>query len=136
MSILDELNERGIGTLPGLIGLEIVRAEEGRLSSRLDLRDELMAPNGYLHAATVIALADTSCGYGTFVNMPEGAQSFTTIELKSNFVGTKREGAIAYEAELVHGGRTTQVWDATVTDEEGGKPIALFRCTQMILYPR
>jgi 1,4-dihydroxy-2-naphthoyl-CoA hydrolase len=136
MPTLDELNERGIGTLPGLIGLTIVEAEEGRISSRLDLREELMAPNGYLHAATVVALADTSCGYGTFVNLPEGAESFTTIELKSNFVGTKRNGAICCEAKLVHGGRTTQVWDATVFDEEGGKLIALFRCTQMILYPR
>ncbi len=136
MSTLDELNERGMGTLPGLIGLTIVDAEEGKISSRLDLRMELMAPNGYLHAATVIALADTSCGYGTFVNLPEHAQSFTTIELKSNFVGTKRGGAIRCDAKLVHGGRTTQVWDATVSDEEGGKPIALFRCTQMILYPR
>jgi 1,4-dihydroxy-2-naphthoyl-CoA hydrolase len=136
MSTLDELNERGMGTLPGLIGLTIVDAEEGKISSRLDLRMELMAPNGYLHAATVIAVADTSCGYGTFVNLPEGAQSFTTIELKSNFVGTKRGGAIRCDAKLVHGGRTTQVWDATVSDEEGGKPIALFRCTQMILYPR
>jgi 1,4-dihydroxy-2-naphthoyl-CoA hydrolase len=136
MSTLDELNERGMGTLPGLIGLTIVDAEEGKISSRLDLRMELMAPNGYLHAATVIALADTSCGYGTFVNLPERAQSFTTIELKSNFVGTKRGGAIRCDAKLVHGGRTTQVWDATVSDEEGGKPIALFRCTQLILYPR
>ncbi len=136
MSILDELNERGLGTLPGLIGLEILEAREGAVSSRLDLREELMAPNGYLHAATVVALADTSCGYGTIVNLPEGAESFTTIELKSNFVGTKREGAIVCEAKLVHGGRTTQVWDATVSDKEGGKPIALFRCTQMILYPR
>lgn len=136
MSVLDELNKRGIGTLPGLIGLEILEAERGRLSSRLNLRDELMAPNGYLHAATVVALADTSCGYGTFLNLPEDAESFTTIELKSNFVGTKRGGAIRCEAWLVHGGRTTQVWDATVADEEGGKPIALFRCTQMILYPR
>ena len=136
MPTLDELNERGMGTLPGLIGLTIVDAEEGKISSRLDLRMELMAPNGYLHAATVIAVADTSCGYGTFVNLPEGAQSFTTIELKSNFVGTKRGGAIRCDAKLVHGGRTTQVWDATVSDEEGGKPIALFRCTQMILYPR
>jgi 1,4-dihydroxy-2-naphthoyl-CoA hydrolase len=136
MPTLDELNERGIGTLPGLIGLTIQEAEEGRISSRLDLRKELMAPNGYLHAATVVALADTSCGYGTFVNLPEGAESFTTIELKSNFVGTKRDGAIKCQATLVHGGRTTQVWDASVSDEEGGKPIALFRCTQMILYPR
>ena len=136
MPTLDELNERGLGTLPGLIGLTISEAERGRISSRLDIRDELMAPNGYLHAATVVALADTSCGYGTFVNLPEGAESFTTIELKSNFVGTKRGGTICCQAKLVHGGRTTQVWDATVFDEEGGKPIALFRCTQMILYPR
>jgi 1,4-dihydroxy-2-naphthoyl-CoA hydrolase len=136
MSILDELNKRGVGTLPGLIGLEIMEAEEGWISGRLDLREELMAPNGYLHAATVIALADTSCGYGTFVNLPDGAESFTTIELKSNFVGTKRGGAIACRAELAHGGRTTQVWDAEVSDEESGKPIALFRCTQLIIYPR
>jgi 1,4-dihydroxy-2-naphthoyl-CoA hydrolase len=136
MPTLDELNERGVGTLPGLIGLTILEAEEGKISSRLDLREELMAPNGYLHAATVVAIADTSCGYGTFVNLPEGAQGFTTIELKSNFVGTKREGAIECEAKLVHGGRTTQVWDATVSDQESSKPIALFRCTQMILYPR
>ena len=136
MTVLDELNKRGVGTLPGLIGLEITEAEEGEISGRLDLRGELMAPNGYLHAATVVALADTSCGYGTFVNLPDGAESFTTIELKSNFVGTKRGGAISCGARLVHGGRTTQVWDAEVSDEESGKPIALFRCTQMILYPR
>jgi 1,4-dihydroxy-2-naphthoyl-CoA hydrolase len=136
MSILDELNERGVGSLPGLIGIEITRAERGSLASRLELREELLAPNGYLHAATVVALADTSCGYGTFVNLPEGAEGFTTIELKSNFLGTKRSGAIRCEATLVHGGRSTQVWDATVAGEDGGKPIALFRCTQMILYPR
>ncbi len=136
MSLLEELNERGIGTLPGLIGVEVLEAEEGRLASRLELRDELLAPNGYLHAATIIALADTSCGYGCFVNLPEGAEGFTTVELKSNFLGTKHEGVLGCEATLAHGGRTTQVWDATVTDEESGKKLALFRCTQMILYQR
>src|SRR3712207_651401 len=136
MSLLDRLNERGVGTLPGLIGIEVLEAEKGRLASRLELRDELMAPNGYLHAATIVALADTSCGYGTFVSLPEGAEGFTTVELKSNFLGTKRAGLIGCEARLAHGGRTTQVWDATVTDAEDGKPLALFRCTQLILYPR
>ena len=136
MSLPEELNERGTGTLPGLIGVEILEAEKGRLASRLDLREELLAPNGYLHAATVIALADTSCGYGCFVNLPDEAEGFTTAELKSNFLGTKREGIIECEATLVHGGRATQVWDATVTDNESGKKLALFRCTQMILYAR
>ena len=133
MGLLETLNRRSEGALPGLVGLEVTGTGEGYVSSRLELRDELMAPNGYLHAATVVALADTSCGYGTFVNLPEGAEGFTTVELKSNFLGTAREGTIGCEARLVHGGRTTQVWDATVTG--AGRTIALFRCTQMVLYP-
>jgi 1,4-dihydroxy-2-naphthoyl-CoA hydrolase len=136
MLTLDQLNARGQGYLPGLIGLEITGLETGRLTSRLALRPELLAPNGYLHAATIIALADTSCGYGTIAHLPEGAHNFTTIELKSNFLGTARDGAISCVATQLHAGRTTQVWDAVVTDETTQKAIALFRCTQVILYPR
>ena len=136
MSLIERLNRRGDKTLPGLVGVEILAAEEGHITSRLALREELMAPNGYLHAATIVTLADTSCGYGCFVNLPEGASGFTTVELKSNFLGTKRDDSIVCEAILGHGGRATQVCDATVSDEESGKKLALFRCTQMILYPR
>lgn len=136
MTTLDQLNARSQGYLPGLIGVEFTGIESGRLTSRLVLRPELLAPNGYLHAATVIALADTTCGYGTLNNLPSGGENFTTIELKSNFLGTARQGVIACVATLVHGGRTTQVWDAQVTDAISGKMIALFRCTQLILYPR
>jgi len=125
----------GEGYLPGLLGLEFGEITRGRVTSRLTVRQEHMAPNGYLHAATVIALADTSCGYGTFASLPDGARGFTTIELKANFLGTVRQGAIACEATQVHGGRTTQVWDARVSDESTGRAIALFRCTQLLLYP-
>ena len=135
MTTIDQLNARGQGTLPGLIGIEFLSVEPGRLTSRLVLRPELLAPNGYLHAAVIIALADTTCGYGTFTDLPDGANNFTTIELKSNFLGTAREGVIACIGTRVHSGRTTQVWDAEVTDEASGKTIALFRCTQLILYP-
>jgi len=135
MLTLEQLNARGQGTLPGLIGIEILSIEPGRLTSQLTVRPELLAPNGYLHAAAIIALADTTCGYGTIADLPGGAQNFTTIELKSNFLGTAREGGIACVATRVHNGRTTQVWDAAVTDDTGGKTIALFRCTQLILYP-
>ena len=135
MTTIDQLNARSQGYLPGLIGIEFLTMEPGRLTSRLSLRPELLAPNGYLHAAVIIALADTTCGYGTFTDLPTGANNFTTIELKSNFLGTAREGSIACVATRVHNGRTTQVWDAEVTDETSGKTIALFRCTQLILYP-
>lgn len=124
----------GKGHLPGYLGVEILAVGPEAVESRMAVRKEVMAPNGYLHAASVIALADTSCGYGCVAKLPEGARGFTTIELKSNFLGTTREGGIRCRATPVHLGRTTQVWDAVVTNEADGKAIALFRCTQMVLW--
>ena len=129
------MNQRGLGTLPGLIGIEIVKIAPECLVGRLPLRPDLLAPNGYLHAASVIALADTMAGYGTIAHLPEGAKMFTTIELKSNFLGTARDGVISCTATPAHLGRMTHVWDAVVTDAAERK-IALFRCTQMILYDK
>jgi uncharacterized protein (TIGR00369 family) len=131
-----EWNERGTGRLPGLVGMEVTAIAAGSAAGRLTIAPHHLAPNGFLHAATVITLADTLCGYGCTVSLPEGATGFTTIELKSNFLGTVREGAIEASARLVHGGRSTQVWDAEVQDAATGRPIAMFRCTQMVLYPR
>ena len=135
MTTLEQLNARGQGYLPGLLGIEFTGLEPGHLTSRLAVRPELLAPNGYLHAAVIIALADTTCGYGTFSDLPDRAKNFTTIELKSNFLGTARKGTIACAATRIHKGRSTQVWDAEVADEDSGNKIALFRCTQLILYP-
>ena len=133
---VDELNELTPGTLPGLIGVVVDSHEPGRLTAHLDVRPEVLAPNGYLHAATVVGLADTACGLATRALLPEGASGFTTIELKSNYLGTTREGRIEVVATNVHAGRTTQVWDAVVSNPATGKPIALFRCTQSVLLPR
>jgi len=129
-----DFNAFGSGHLPGLVGVEILSVGEGGVESRLAVRREVMAPNGFLHAATVIALADTSCGYGCVASLPKGASGFTTIELNANFLGTAREGAIRCRATPVHLGRNTQVWDAVVQAEGGERPIALFRCTQMVLW--
>jgi 1,4-dihydroxy-2-naphthoyl-CoA hydrolase len=130
---IEAFKELGRGRLPGLIGIEVDEIEAGHVRMHLPLREELLAPNGYLHAGTVVALADSSCGYGCIASLPEGASGFTTIELKTNFLGTALEGTLSCESTLVHGGRTTQVWDATVTNE-AGKKLALFRCTQLLLY--
>ena len=133
---LDVMNQRGQGRLPGLIGLRFVSLENRRLGAELDIRPELLAPNGFLHAASVIALADTAAGYACLAHLPEGAENFTTVELKCNFIGTAREGTLACVATPGHLGRTTQVWDSVVTRKADGATIALFRCTQMILWPK
>jgi 1,4-dihydroxy-2-naphthoyl-CoA hydrolase len=129
-------NQFGIGFLPGHLGIEVTRVGDGEVAARLEVKPHLLAPNGYLHAGSVLALADTAAGYACIASLPEGADSFTTIEIKSNHLGTARDGAIDCVATAVHLGRTTQVWDVVVRNEANGKTIALFRCTQMILYPK
>jgi 1,4-dihydroxy-2-naphthoyl-CoA hydrolase len=133
---LAELQARAATCLPGLFGLQVLHVDDAEVLLRLQIQPQFLAPNGFLHAASVIALADTACGFATIAHLPQGAQNFTTIELKANFLGTAREGTIDAVARGAHLGRTTQVWDATVTDAGSGKTIALFRCTQMILWPK
>ena len=118
---------------PETIGLRIVEVGEGVLRAELDVRKALLAPNGYLHAAAVVGLADTAAGYACVAHLPDGATSFTTIELKCNFIGTTTSGLVECTATAAHLGRTTQVWDAVVKAAGAARAMALFRCTQSIL---
>lgn len=132
----EHFNHRGEGKLPGHLGIVITAVAPGAVNAELAVGPHLMAPNGYLHAGSLVTLADTACGYGCIASLPEGAQNFTTVELKSNHLGTAREGMLDCQATGVHLGRTTQVWDAVVKHRDSGKTLAVFRCTQMILYPK
>jgi 1,4-dihydroxy-2-naphthoyl-CoA hydrolase len=134
MITVQELNDMGVGYFPAHVGIVFTSAIKEELHSELLIRKNLIAPNGYLHAGSIVTLADTTAGYGCRLWLPENAVGFTTIELKSNHLSTAREGTIECIAKPAHVGRTTQVWDAVVTHRESGKRIALFRCTQLVLY--
>ncbi|TDM08034.1 MAG: thioesterase [Ideonella sp. MAG2] len=133
---LQRFNEIGRQVLPGYLGIVITQVEGPEVRGELAVRPQLMAPNGFLHAGALVTLADTCAGYGCAANLPEGATGFTTIELKSNHLGTARDGTVACVARAVHLGGSTQVWDATVTHRETGKTLVMFRCTQMVLRAR
>lgn len=134
MITVEQFNQRGLDHLPGHLGIVVTHVGPGELRAELAVRQVLMAPNGFLHAGSVVTLADTAAGYGCVANLPGDATGFTTIELKSNHLGTAREGTIECIAKAAHLGKTTQVWDAVVSHRETGRTIAMFRCTQMILY--
>jgi uncharacterized protein (TIGR00369 family) len=119
--------------LPGTLGIGWEEVRHGYARAFIRLERKHFAPNGFVHAGTLVSLADSCCGYGCLASRPEGAVNFTTVELKTNFLGAARDGRITGEGRLVHGGRTTQVWDAEIKREDG-KVVALFRCTQLLLY--
>jgi 1,4-dihydroxy-2-naphthoyl-CoA hydrolase len=130
---IERFHERQVASLPGRYGLQVTALSEGRMDAQLELQPWMLAPNGFLHAASVIMLADTCAGYATLAHLPDGAKNFTTIELKSNFLSTVTDGLIRTECSAEHLGRTTQVWSASVFSQ-AGRTLALFRCTQMILW--
>ena len=134
-TLVFQINASQAGSLPGVLGFRWLEAEKGRVRGRFEIAAKHFSPHGYLHGATIVALADSACGFGCLASLPEGAHGFATGELKTNFIGTAREGLVSCEARLIHAGRTTQVWDAEIRNETTGKTIALFRCTQMLLYP-
>ncbi|HEX4234412.1 MAG TPA: PaaI family thioesterase [Caldimonas sp.] len=130
---IESLHQRQADCLPGRFGLVVTRIDEGALDAHVALQPWMMAPNGFLHAASVLLLADTAAGYASIAHLPEGAKNFTTIELKSNFIGTVRDGTIRTECRAEHLGRTTHIWSCVVFAADGRR-LALFRCTQLVLW--
>lgn len=125
--------EKG-GLVPHM-GITLIDEGEGWLEAQMVIgQHHLRSGANALHAASMIALADSVCGFAAGNVLPQGAKGYTTIELKSNFLGTASEGTLIGRAEADHLGRTTQVWTSTVMHKETGRKCALFRCTQMILY--
>lgn len=133
---VERLNQANVGKLPEHLGLKIVEVADGKVVGRFDVREDLVAHTGYLLAGVVLSIADLLCAYGVSTAWPEGANGFTTAEVKCNFMGTLLKGTGQVTATLLHSGRTTQIWDASFTDADSGKLLAAFRCTQIILYSK
>ena len=129
-------NERDKTKLPGSLGIHALEIGSDYCLLEMPLQEKHMNLRGFVHGGSVVTLADSAAGYGTYANLPDGAEAFTTVELKCNFIRGISGGTLECRAKCIHQGKTTQVWDSHVTDRESGKVVAEFRCTQMILYPR
>lgn len=126
-------NERAVGYFPGHVGFTVLDMGQGFLKAQIAVKPHHLASNGFLHAGTVVTLADTAAGFACIAHLPETAQNFTTLELKANFLSTVRDGTIVCEAKAVHLGRSTQLWEARVMAQATGRLMATFSCTQLLL---
>jgi 1,4-dihydroxy-2-naphthoyl-CoA hydrolase len=131
---VEDLNRANVGKLPEHLGLTVTFVDEGQVVGRFTVRPDLVSHTGYLLAGVGLTLADLLCAYGVSTMWPEGAKSFTTAEVKCNFIGTALDGEVEIVATIVHSGRTTQLWDAEIRSLDSGRRMALFRATQIILY--
>ncbi len=128
------LNEFFGAKMPGLVGLVFTHVEVDAVRGHFEVTEPMVAGTGFVFAPAIVTMADTLCAAGTMLHAPEGTESFTTVELKTNFLGTTVQGDVVEgEAHVVHAGRSTQVWDVTARSRDRQRDLALFRCTQMLL---
>ncbi|WP_306251390.1 PaaI family thioesterase [Parvularcula sp. IMCC14364] len=114
-----------------LLGMKVTNATRERVVAELFVSDELTTATPILHGGAIMALADNLGAMGTILNLPSGATT-TTIESKTNLMGSVPAGEIAYaDATPLHIGRSTQVWQTRVT-RENGKLAAIVTQTQMV----
>ena len=136
MTTVDDLNRANRGNLAGHMGLQITSVRHGFVEGRITLRPDLAAHTGYLMDGAVLCIADTLCSYGVSTAWPDGAAGFITVQASCSFTSALRAGIGVCTARLLHGGHSSQVWDAEFLDESNGRLLASFRCTQIFQYPR
>jgi uncharacterized protein (TIGR00369 family) len=124
-------NERIRGTFAGVLGMEFTHLAPDRVEAVLAIRQEHKQPWGIVHGGAVMTLADTVAGAGAHMNLGPG-QETVTVELKINLIGAAREGTIRAEAQPLHRGRTTSVWETRITDDTG-KLVAVSLSTHLAL---
>ena len=129
---VDRLNGWADGTFIGHVGLRLLESSRGFARAIVTIAPHHLGANGYLHGGAVATFGDTVCGWGCRASLPDDAQGFVTLEFKTSFISTAREGNLIATAEGVHLGRRTQIWEARLARQSDGKEIARFACTQLV----
>ncbi|WP_432729400.1 PaaI family thioesterase [Variovorax sp. W6] len=117
---------------PGLMGVRLTELAPERVVAQMEVRPDLCTAGGILHGGAYMAFADTLGAVGTIVNLPEGKRT-TTTDSSTKFIAGARVGTtVTGTSVALHRGRTTQVWQTSVTNADG-KLCAVVTQTQLVL---
>ncbi|WP_409271109.1 hotdog fold thioesterase [Neobacillus sp. SCS-31] len=119
-------------TLIEALGIEITLLEKGRVEATMPVDERTRQPFGLLHGGASVALAETVASVGAYELVDPETESVAGLEINANHVRGIREGKVKAVATVLHQGKTTQVWDIRITDEQG-KPVCISRCTMAVL---
>ncbi|CEG28402.1 thioesterase superfamily protein [Bacillus sp. B-jedd] len=119
-------------TLIENLGIEVTLLEKGRVEATMPVDGRTRQPFGILHGGASVALAETVASVGAYELVDKETESVAGLEINANHIRGKREGVVTAIATVLHQGKTTQVWDIKLTDEDG-KLICVSRCTMAVL---
>ncbi|WP_407640169.1 hotdog fold thioesterase [Bacillus massiliglaciei] len=119
-------------TLLDSLGIKITELEKGRVVGTMPVDERTWQPFGLLHGGASVALAETVASLGGFELIDQEKQACVGIEINANHLKGKRSGIVTAEANILHKGRTTMVWDIKIRDEQN-RLISVSRCTLAVI---
>ena len=129
---LAQLQERIQPLFPGLMGVRLLEAAPERVVAEMPVRPDLCTAGGILHGGAYMAFADTLGAVGTVANLPPGKNT-TTTDSSTKFTASAKSGTtVRGECVALHRGRTTMVWQTSITNE-AGKLCAVVTQTQLVI---
>ncbi|KOR14074.1 thioesterase [Staphylococcus carnosus] len=111
--------------------IEILEVKEGYTKIKMPVSDKVKQPFGYLHGGATMALGETACSVGAAHMVDTNKIIPVGLEMNTNHIRSATEGNVFAIAELIHGGRTTQVWNINIIDDND-KLISVMRGTMLL----
>jgi 1,4-dihydroxy-2-naphthoyl-CoA hydrolase len=130
--LLNKINEHCKGTLMETLGIEYVAIDTDSLTAKMPVTEKVHQPDGVLHGGATLALAESVGSAAAQVLIGEGRAQIRGLELSGNHVKSVRSGYVWAKATVLHRGRTTQLWQIHVTDDQGIL-VSVVKFTTMIL---
>jgi 1,4-dihydroxy-2-naphthoyl-CoA hydrolase len=128
---LEELKKFNVNTLGGHLGIEYVSIGADHISATMPVDARTIQPFGLLHGGASVALAETLGSVAAFLTLEPGYHA-VGLEINANHIKGARKGLVTGTAKAIHTGRTTQVWQIDIVDEEGDL-VCLSRITMAII---
>jgi uncharacterized protein (TIGR00369 family) len=117
------------------IGINITTATKDKVVATMPVDGRTKQPFGLLHGGASAALAETVASIGAYLNVDPESQAAVGLELNANHLRGKTEGTVTATATPLHRGRTIQVWEIRIEDEDA-KLVCASRCTLAIVNRR
>ena len=121
-----------LGGMPTTLGMTLVSVTKKKVVAEMVVKDMHRNWNGRVNGGAIMSLADAAGAAGAVLNMPPGHRG-GTLESKTNFFGAGQGPIIRAVSIPLHVGRTTSVWQTTVTNSGDGSRVAIVTQTQMCL---
>ncbi|MEH7086074.1 hotdog fold thioesterase [Neobacillus drentensis] len=119
-------------TLLHSLGIEVTLVEKGRVIATMPVDERTRQPFGLLHGGASVALAETVASVGAYELVDKETEAVAGLEINANHVRPKTEGEVTAIATVLYQGKSTQVWDIKITDEQD-RMICVSRCTMAVI---